>query len=113
MLRQDFFKLDSYYDDNFDLMLENTFFCAIDPARRIDYVRIANQILKPDGKLVGILYPINKDINDGGPPFGVDLGLTINLFSKYFTLYTKEFSTLSIERRNGQEIFVIFKKNIS
>ena len=68
------------------------------------------QKTKPQGKLVGILYPINKDINDGGPPFGVDLGLTINLFSKYFTLYTKEFPTLSIEHRNGQEIFVIFKK---
>ena len=39
---------------------------------------MTNQILKSEGKLVGIFYPINQDINDNGPPFGVDLDSTIS-----------------------------------
>ena len=52
----------------------------------------------------------DKDINDDGPPFAVDLDSTISLFSKYFILDKKEIPSLSIERRNGREVFVIFKK---
>ena len=74
---------------------------------------MTNQILKPDGKIVGLLFPIDKDINDDGPPFAVDLDSTISLFSKYFIVDTKEIPSLSIERRKGREVFVIFKKNVN
>ena len=77
----------------------------------MEYVKITNKILKPNGKIVALLFPIDKDLNNDGPPYGVDLDSTITLFSKYFTLITKEISELSIERRKGREIFVIFKKN--
>ena len=110
LIHSDIFDLCKLFNHTFDIVLEYTCFCAIDPARRMDYVRMTNQILKPDGKLVALLFPIDKDINDDGPPFAVDLNKTINLFSKYFILDTKEIPSLSIERRNGREIFVIFKK---
>ena len=45
-----------------------------------------NKILKPNGKLVGLLFPIDKNINDGGPPFAVDLDSTISIFSKYLLI---------------------------
>ena len=111
LIHSDIFELRKLFSHTFDIVLEYTCFCAIDPARRMDYVKMINQILKPNGKLVCLLFPIDKNINDGGPPFAVDLDSTISIFSKYFTLDTKEISTLSIERRKGREVFIIFKKD--
>ena len=113
IVHSDIFDLCKLFNHTFDIVLEYTCFCAIDPARRMDYVRMTNQILKPDGKLVALLFPIDKDINDDGPPFAVDLDSTISLFSKYFIVDKKEIPSLSIERRNGREVFVIFKKNVN
>ena len=111
IIHSDIFDLCKLFNHTFDIVLEYTCFCAIDPARRMDYVRITHQILKPDGKLVALLFPIDKDLINDGPPFAVDLDSTIDLFSKYFILEKKEIPSLSIERRNGREVFVIFKKN--
>ena len=110
LIHSDIFDLCKLFNHTFDIVLEYTCFCAIDPARRMDYVKMSNKILKPDGKLVALLFPVDKDINDNGPPFAVDLDSTLSLFSKYFILDTKEIPSLSIERRNGREVFVIFKK---
>ena len=77
----------------------------------MEYIQMTHKILKPNVKLISLLFPIDKDLNDDGQPYGIDLDSTITLFSKYFTLITKEISELSIERRKGREIFVIFKKN--
>ena len=110
LIHSDIFDLCKLFNHTFDIVLEYTCFCAIDPVRRMDYVRMTNKILKPDGKLVALLFPIDKDINNDGPPFAVDLDSTIDLFSKYFILDTKEIPSLSIERRNGREVFVILKK---
>ena len=111
LIHSDLFDLDKLFTHTFDVVLEYTCFCAIDPERRLDYVRITKQILRTNGKLVGIFFPIDKDLNDGGPPFGVDIDSTISLFSKYFTIDTKEIPNLSIKRRNDREVFIIFKNN--
>ena len=108
---EDIFNLEKLYDAKFDIVLEYTCYCAIDPNKRTNYIQMVNNLLKPSGKLVGILFPIDKELDDNGPPFGVDINATITMFSKYFTLVKKEIPTLSIERRRGREVFVIFKKN--
>ena len=110
LVHSDIFNLENLFTHTFDIVLEYTCFCAINPGRRVDYVSMTNHILKPKGKLVAILYPIDEGINDNGPPFSVDIDKTINLFSKYFILDTKDIPTLSIDRRKGREIFVIFQK---
>ena len=111
LIHSDIFDLGKLFSHTFDIVLEYTCFCAINPTRRFDYVKMINKILKPNGKLVGILFPIDGDSNDDSPPFAVDLDLTISLFSKYFILDTKEIPTLSIKGRNHREVFIIFKKD--
>ena len=64
-----------------------------------------NSFFKP------LLFPIYKDLNDDGPPFGVDLNATILLFLRNMRLIKKEIPQLSIERRKGREVFVIFRKD--
>ena len=107
----DIFDLSQHFHQDFDVVLEYTCFCAIDPTRRKDYIEMVSHILKPEGELVGLLFPIDKDPKDDGPPFGVDLNATILLFSRYMNLIKKEIPKLSIERRKGREIFIIFRKD--
>ena len=111
IMHLDIFDLSQHFHQDFDVVLEYTCFCAIDPTRRKDYIEMVSHILKPEGELVGLLFPIDKDPKDDGPPFGVDLNTTILLFSRYMRLIKKEFPQLSIDRRKGREIFVIFRKD--
>lgn len=70
-LNIDFFVLDG----TFDLIIEQTFFCAIDPVFRSKYVDKMSTLLKPDGKLVGVLFGI--EFPHKGPHL-VDIYLNTN-----------------------------------
>lgn len=96
-----------FFDLNiqFDLLIEQTFFCAIDPSRRNDYARHAAELLKPGGKLVGVLF--NRDF-EGGPPFGGHLEEYVKTFSPYFELATCETCYNSIAPRKDTELFIRF-----
>ncbi len=111
LLHSDIFNIGKSYHDAFDIVLEYTCYCAIDPGRRIDYINLVDRILKPEGRLVALFFPLDKELNDDGPPFGVNLNSTLNMFSKKFTLNKKEIPNLSIKRRIGREMFVILNKS--
>ena len=59
----DFFELEG----KFDVVLEQTFFCAIDPELRSQYVDKMKDLLTDKGQLLGVLF--NRSFI-GGPPFG-------------------------------------------
>ena len=108
----DIFNLHQVYSNHFDVVLEYTCFCAIDPCKRRDYLKMVKHILKPGGKMVGLLFPTDKDPSEGGPPFAVQLEPTIDLISEYLSLIIQEIPSISVASRVGREIFVIFRKNI-
>jgi SAM-dependent methyltransferase len=97
----DFFNLEG----NFDLVLEQTFFCALDPSFRKKYVDKMHEILKPGGKIAGVLF--NRDF-EGGPPFGGSATEYQNLFSGKFEIKTMDVCYNSIAQRKGNEVFIIF-----
>jgi len=86
----------------YDLILEQTFFCAIDPALRSSYVTKMHELLKPDGKLVGVLF--NRSF-EGGPPFGGSKEEYELLFSKHLHIKKMELCYNSIPPRLGAELF--------
>lgn len=96
----DFFELAGSYD----LILEQTFFCAIDPALRKAYAEKMHALLNPGGKLVGLLF--NRSF-ENSPPFGGDEKEYRDLFSPYFTISKMEPSYNSIPQRSGNELFFI------
>lgn len=96
----DFFDL----GQSFDLILEQTFFCAIHPSRRKEYVEKMHSILKPNGKLVGVLF--NREF-ESGPPFGGSMKEYEALFSSHFQIEKMETCYNSILPRQGSEVFVI------
>ena len=57
LLHLDIFDLGNLYPTSYDIVLEYTCYCAIDPTRRNDYINIVNLILKQDGKFVAIFFP--------------------------------------------------------
>ncbi len=90
--------------DNYDLILEQTFFCAIDPTWRKRYAEKMQQLLKPGGKLVGLLF--NRSF-ENSPPFGGDEKEYRDLFSDYFAIQKMEPAYNSIPQRLGNELFFI------
>ncbi len=96
----DFFALKGKYD----LILEQTFFCALPPASRPAYVQQINNLLNPGGKLVGVLF--NRLFEDDGPPFGGTTEEYKELFEEKFSIKTMEPCYNSIEKRAGSEVFI-------
>lgn len=91
----------------FDLILEQTFFCALEPALRPDYVRQMHRLLVPGGKLAGVLF--DKDF-PGGPPFGGHASEYQQLFQPLFRVKMMERCHNSIAPRAGAEVFFILEK---
>ena len=104
LINSDFFELEG----NFDLIIEQTFFCALNPELREDYVRKMKLILNPKGKIAGLLFqfPLTAE----GPPFGGSKEEYITLFQKDFNIITMEMAYNSIASRKNKELFVIFEK---
>jgi SAM-dependent methyltransferase len=92
---------------SYDLILEQTLFCAIDPTLRAKYAQHASSLLKPGGKLVGVLF--NRDF-EGGPPFGGNTAEYHTYFKAYFSEIAMESCHNSIEPRKDSEVFVKFVK---
>lgn len=111
IINNDFFDIKKYYG-YFDMILEYTFFCAIPPSRRTEYIKTVFNLLNNNGSLVGILLPINKSLDEEGPPFGINLSKTLDMFLEYFKIIDCYESPLSIEPRLENEKFVYMKKCI-
>jgi hypothetical protein len=94
----DFFTLEGSYD----LLLEQTFFCAIDPSQREQYVEQAAHLLKPLGMWMGIFFDCHFPTE--GPPFGGDKETYRRLFEKHFEITKLERFEGSIGPRLGKEL---------
>lgn len=105
VINEDFFD----HKGQYDLVLEQTFFCAIDPLLRNKYAVKMKDLLNPNGKLVGLLF--NREF-DGGPPFGGSLQEYKDLFSNYFSEIAIEPCFNSEIPRKDTEVFVRIKKSV-
>lgn len=87
----------------FDYIIEQTFFCAIDPSFRLQYSRRMFETLKTDGVLAGLLFNCTFD---GGPPFGGSEEEYRALFEPLFSIKNMKVTNLSIPPRAGRELFI-------
>lgn len=88
----------------YDLILEQTFFCALNPSLRVQYINKMRSLLAPAGKLIGVLFniPLNSDL----PPFGGSKEEYVSLFEQQFVLNIFEECYNSIPPRQGSELFI-------
>ncbi|WP_197722121.1 hypothetical protein [Sulfuriflexus mobilis] len=91
----------------YDLILEQTFFSAIEPRLRPDYAQKTHELLATNGKLVGVLF--NCELGSG-PPYGGTKEEYETYFRPYFNIRVFEESYNSIEPREGIELFINLEK---
>lgn len=100
LVKDDFFN----HKGQYDLIVEQTFFCAIDPKLRAQYAKHMHSLLKPGGKLVGLLF--DMVFEKEGPPFGGNKEEFRTYFDPYFTYKTFAPCYNSIAPRAGRELFI-------
>jgi len=104
LFNQNFFDFSGKYD----LILEQTFFSAIQPSERENYVNKMHELLEENGLLVGLLFSI--DFGNPHPPFGGSKEEYTQLFSPLFDIEILEGSYNSISPRQGNELFIKLRK---
>lgn len=100
----DFFE----HQGEYDLILEQTFFCALPPTMRQKYVWKMHQLLAEKGKIAGLLF--NRTF-ESGPPFGGSQEEYTLLFQESFDFLKMEVCQDSAKPRAGSELFVELQKN--
>lgn len=100
LIEGDFFELEGQYD----LILEQTFFCALNVDLRSNYIQKMHQLLVPKGQLVGVLF--NRHFDLPGPPFGGSLAEYRFLFASLLDIDIMEPCYNSIPARSGSELFI-------
>lgn len=104
IIQGDFFN----HTETYDLIIEQTFFCALNPNLRENYVSKMHDLLSEKGKISGLLF--NFPLTEDGPPFGGSYEEYVNLFSEKFILKTLEPAYNSIKPRANTELFFTFEK---
>ena len=99
------------HNGNYDLIIEQTFFCAIYKSLRFEYAKKMYQLLNKKGKLMGVLF--NKEFENAGPPFGGSKAEYESYFSPYFSLKIFDTCFNSHPKRAGNELFLIAEKKKS
>lgn len=104
LIHTDFFK----HTGSYDLIIEQTFFCALPPELREAYVQRMYNLLATGGKLAGLLFDF--PLTEEGPPFGGSREEYISLFSNLFKITMLHRAYNSIKPRADRELFFIFEK---
>lgn len=104
IMNEDFFNISG----NYDLILEQTFFCAIPISERSRYAEKSNELLEKGGRIAGVLF--NFDLKENGPPHGGSKEEYLTYFRPYFEIDILEPCQNSIKPRQGNELFFKFRK---
>ena len=102
--QRDVFTLGEDYAGAFDGVWEYTCFCAIDPSRREEYVRVLHTILRPGGLLLACFFPLRE--GGDGPPFPISRGDIDRALGGRFTVLRAGPPGRSAERRRELEWLV-------
>jgi SAM-dependent methyltransferase len=108
LIEKDIFSLHEYAG-GFDYVLEHTCFCSIDPNQRNRYAYAARDLLKPNGKLIGLWWVFDR-LGSGGPPFAVTKNQIMDTFSKFFDFEIVYVPKDSVPERKDAELFTLMAK---
>lgn len=100
LLNIDFFQ----HNDTYDLIIEQTFFCAINPSLRNEYAKKMHSLLNKNGKLVGLMF--NSELNEDKPPFGGFKKEYVEYFEPLFNIEIMTTCYNSIDPRKDKELFI-------
>lgn len=96
----------NFFEHNaeYDLILEQTFFCALNPELRPAYANKMSELLAPNGKLAGVMFCF--ELTEKGPPFGGSEEEYKVYFEELFEIKSMAPCENSIKPRLGSEFWV-------
>ena len=96
----------NFFEHNaeYDLILEQTFFCALNPELRPAYANKMSELLAPNGKLAGVMFCF--ELTEKGPPFGGSEEEYKVYFEELFEIKSMAPCENSIKPRLGSELWV-------
>lgn len=105
----DLFDLPDELRRAFDGVFEHTCFCAINPARRADYVIAVASALKPGGRLLAVFYA-DPETEGDGPPYSCTAGELDGLFANDFRLLEEHRELPTFPGREGCEFLRLLER---
>lgn len=104
LICHDFFDVHMLGLGQFDIIIEQTFLCAIDPSRRDEYARQVHRLLRDKGRLAGVLFDCEFQ---SSPPFGGSMAEYRALFEPYFGIQTMECFIIQSSLEKGESCLSI------
>ena len=109
ILQDDIFRLPCHHAHAFDGAWEYTCYCAIDPARRREYLDVLRAIVRPGGWLLACFFPLRAQM--AGPPFPVSRGeVRRRLAAAGFRIERAFAPVRSVRGRQGREWMVFARR---
>ena len=105
----DLFDLPPEWRGAFDGVFEHTCFCAIDPARRADYVAAVADVLRPGGRYLAVFF-LDPGNDGDGPPFGCTTTELDGLFDARFRLLEEHAAIPTYTEREGRELLRLYER---
>ena len=107
-VKADLFALPQEYVGSFDMIFEHTCFCAIDPERRSEMIKVWRRCLTDIGHILAIFFTIDRP---NGPPFGAtEWELRERMKKGFRPLYWMRLRQQSHPSRQGMETLVYAQK---
>lgn len=103
-VQNDFFQ----HTGKYDLILEQTFFCALEPRFRESYIEKCHDLLNENGHVKGVLFNFNSQRTE--PPYTGNKEEYIKLFENKFDIIEMNRCQTSEDSRKGKELLINMKK---
>ena len=105
----DLFALPEEMRNSFEGIFEHTCFCAIEPAKRADYVSAVRSALKPGGRLLSVFF-LDPDNGGDGPPHGCTRAEIVSLFLPFFRVLDERRQIPTFPEREGRELLMLLER---
>ena len=95
----------------YDVILDHTFLCAIEPSRREEWASKISSLLVEGGILITYMFPLGS--HQGGPPFALSVDTYLRLLSSTFDLeYIKDVEQpFHLWKKTDGEKIAIWRRN--
>ncbi|MEP0480678.1 MAG: SAM-dependent methyltransferase, partial [Nonlabens sp.] len=103
-VQNDFFQ----HTGKYDLILEQTFFCALEPRFRESYIEKSHDLLTENGHVKGVLFDFDSQRTE--PPYTGNKEEYIKLFENKFDIIEMNRCLTSEDSRKGKELLINMKK---
>jgi SAM-dependent methyltransferase len=97
-------------DGPFDLVWEHTFLCAIRPDQREAWGAMVRDSLVSGGLFGALIFPADKPVDAGGPPWGYDVERLQDWLGEELELLESSAVDAGVESREWAQAFALFRR---